>query len=231
MFRAYSPSHLIVLAIFSAGTVVLLTVGQRLRGTRAEQPVAVAFAVANVVLGLTSMVLGMVPFDVRTSLPLQICGFVWAIVAWALVSRRATPTALTYYWGLTLTVQAMLQPTLQQAFPDPRFFVFWAKHLVIVWGAVYLTLTLRNGPDWQGYRRSVGWTFVWLCTVLGLNALLGANYGYVNRKPGSGSVLDVLGPWPVYLLAEVAIVVVGWALITLPWTGRPRRGSSRGAIS
>ena len=35
-------------------------------------------------------------------------------------------------------------------------------------------------------------------------------------------MLNYLGPWPVYLLAEVAIVVVGWALITLPWTGRPR---------
>jgi len=222
VFVAYGPSHLVVLGVFAVGTVLLLTWGRRLRGSRWEQPVAVAFAVANLVFGTVSLVLALVPFDLQRSLPLQICGFVWVVVAWALVSRRPTPTALTYYWGLTFTVQALLQPTLQEPFPEPDFFVFWLKHVSIVWGAVYLTLNLRHGPDWRGYRRTVAWTFCWLFAVLGLNALLGSNYGYVNRKPGSGTVLDVLGPWPAYLLAETAIVLVGWALITLPWTGLPR---------
>lgn len=228
MFTAYSPSHLVVLAIFAIGTVLLLTWGRRLRGSRWEQTVALVFAVANLVFGATSMLLGMVPFDIHSSLPLQICGFVWVIVAWALMSRRPTPTALTYYWGLTLTLQALLQPTLQQPFPEPRFFVFWLKHVSIVWGAVYLTLTLRRGPDWRGYRRTCAWTCGWLCGVLALNAVLGSNYGYVNRKPASGSVLDALGPWPAYLVAEVVIVLVGWALITLPWTGLPRRAVRSG---
>lgn len=225
MFHPYGASHLVVLALFAVGTVVLLTWGRRLRGRRWEQPVAVAFAVANLLFGSLSLVLGMVPFDVESSLPLQICGFVWAIVAWALLSRRRTPTAVTYYWGLTFALQAILQPTLTQPFPEVEFFVFWLKHVSIIWGAAYLTLTLGNGPTWQGYRRTVGWTLVWLLVVLGLNAALGSNYGYVNRKPGSGSVLDVLGPWPVYLLVEIVIVLVGWALITLPWTGLPRRRS------
>jgi hypothetical integral membrane protein (TIGR02206 family) len=223
VFTAYGPSHLVVLAIFATGTGVLLTWGRRLRGSRWEQPVAVGFAVANLALGVVSLVMGMVPFDTQSSLPLQICSFGWVVVAWALLTRRPTPTALTYYWGLTLTLQAFLQPTLQQPFPEPEFFVFWLKHVSIVWGAVYLTLTLRHGPDWLGYRRTVAWTFVWLCTVLALNSALGSNYGYVNRKPGSGTVLDALGPWPVYLVAEIGIVLVGWAVITLPWTGLPRR--------
>jgi hypothetical integral membrane protein (TIGR02206 family) len=223
VFHPYGPSHLVVLAIFAVGTVVLLTAGRRLRGSRWEQPVAVGFAVANLVFGTLSLVLGLVPFDVQSSLPLQICGFVWVIVAWSLLSRRPTLTAVTYYWGLTLALQAILQPTLTQPFPEPEFFVFWLKHVSIIWGAAYLTLTLGNGPTWHGYWRTVGWTFAWLLVVLGLNAALGSNYGYVNRKPGTGSVLDVLGPWPVYLLVETGIVLVGWALITLPWTGLPRR--------
>jgi uncharacterized membrane protein YwaF len=35
-------------------------------------------------------------------------------------------------------------------------------------------------------------------------------------------VLDLLGPWPAYVLVEMAIVAGGWALITVPWTGWPR---------
>jgi hypothetical integral membrane protein (TIGR02206 family) len=56
--------------------------------------------------------------------------------------------------------------------------------------------------------------------VLVLNAVLGADYGYVNGKPSESTVLDVLGPWPVYVVVEMAIVIGGWALITLPWTRR-----------
>ena len=37
-------------------------------------------------------------------------------------------------------------------------------------------------------------------------------------------MLDVLGPWPVYLLAEVAIVLIVWALMTWPWQ-RTRRSA------
>jgi uncharacterized membrane protein YwaF len=59
--------------------------------------------------------------------------------------------------------------------------------------------------------------------VLCLNAALGSNYGYVNGKPSEATVLDVLGPWPLYVVVEMAVVLVGWALITLPWTGVPRR--------
>jgi uncharacterized membrane protein YwaF len=49
-----------------------------------------------------------------------------------------------------------------------------------------------------------------------LNEILATNYGYFNGKP-EGTVLDYLGPWPWYVLAEVAIVAAVWALLTLPW--------------
>jgi hypothetical integral membrane protein (TIGR02206 family) len=221
MFTAYSPSHLVVLTLFAVGTIVLLVAGPRLRGTPGERTVSLGLAWGNLVFGVASSVLALFPFRVHHSLPLQICDFAWVVVAWALLTHRALPTALTYYWGLTLSVQALVQPTLTQAFPDPNFFAFWGKHVLIVWGAAYLCLSLRHGPDWTAYRRAVAWTLAWLVAVLCLNALLGSNYGYVNGKPSEATVLDVLGPWPLYVVAEMAIVMVGWALITLPWTGRP----------
>ena len=66
-------------------------------------------------------------------------------------------------------------------------------------------------------------TLGWLIAVICLNALLGSNYGYVNGKPSEATVLDLLGPWPAYVAAEMAIVAGGWALITWPWVRRSVR--------
>ena len=39
---------------------------------------------------------------------------------WALWTRARVPTALTYFWGLTLSVQGIITPSLAEAFPHPR---------------------------------------------------------------------------------------------------------------
>ena len=231
MFEPYSTSHLVVLAIFAVGVVVLLVVGSRVRGHPAEQRVAVALAVGNIGFGLAGTFTEIDTGDLAGSLPLQLCDFAWIPVAWALLTRHPLALALAYYWGLTLSLQALLQPTLDEAFPHPNFFAFWGKHLFLVWGAVYVTLALRNGPTWRGYLQAVGCTFAWVAVVMTLNPLLDTNYGYFNGKPSDGTLLDYLGPWPWYVLAEVAIVVVGWALLTLPWTGLPRRTPARQGTS
>jgi uncharacterized membrane protein YwaF len=47
--------------------------------------------------------------------------------------------------------------------------------------------------------------------------MTGTNYGYLNRKPAVGTVLDLVGPWPGYVVVEVVVVAGVWALMTWPW--------------
>jgi hypothetical integral membrane protein (TIGR02206 family) len=220
VFESWGPSHLVVLGVFAVGVVVLLAVGPLVRGRPVERPLAVTLAVGNIVFGLIGTVTEFGDGGrVEGNLPLQLCDFAWVPVAWALLTRHPLALALTYFWGLTLSLQAMAQPTLDEAFPDPNFFAFWGKHVLLVWGAVFATLTLRQGPDWRGYRQAVLWTAGWVAVAMSVNGLLDTNYGYFNAKP-DGTVLDYLGAWPWYVLAEVAIVAGVWALITLPWVRR-----------
>ena len=90
-------------------------------------------------------VLQLVPsdFDFNTSLPLQLCDFAWVAAVVALWTRHWSATALVYFWGLTLTVQGIVTPSLTDLFPDPRYFMFWGMHFATVWAAVYLTFGLR----------------------------------------------------------------------------------------
>jgi hypothetical integral membrane protein (TIGR02206 family) len=217
VFESWGTSHLVVLGVFAVGVVVLLAIGPAVRGRPAERPLAIALAAGNIVFGLIGTVTEFTDGDILGNLPLQLCDFAWIPVAWALLTRHPLALALTYYWGLTLALQALVQPTLDEAFPDPNFFAFWGKHVLLVWGAVYATLTLRQGPDWRSYRWAVLATAIWVAVAMSVNVLLDTNYGYFNEKP-DGTVLDYLGPWPWYVLAEVAIVAGIWALLTLPWT-------------
>ena len=50
------------------------------------------------------------------------------------------------------------------------------------------------------------------------NAMTGTNYGYLNRKPDTASLLDLLPGWPAYVVLEIAVVAVVWALMTWPFT-------------
>jgi hypothetical protein len=207
---------------------VLLAIG-RWCGPAARRSVAVALAAGNIAFGLVGH-LHRVATSTRQGNRSRSSS---ATSPGSRSPGRCSPGTASrwrsrYYWGLTLSLQAMAQPTLDDAFPDPNFFAFWGKHVLLVWGAVYATLTLRQGPDWRGVPAgracdAAGWS--WRCRS---TPLLDSNYGYFNGKPSDGTVLDYLGPWPWLRAAEVVIVLVGWALITLPWAGWPDRGTYRG---
>jgi hypothetical integral membrane protein (TIGR02206 family) len=160
------------------------------------------------------------------TLPIQLCDLASFAAIYALWTHRRWATGLVYYWGLTLTTQAMITPDLDSAFPDPVFVLFWVMHIGTVWAAAYLTFGRGVAPDWRTFRVAVATTAIWAVSVFCFNVVADTNYGFLNAKPASASALDLLGPWPVYVLAEIVIVAAVWALITWPWV---RRGSRSAA--
>ena len=226
----YGASHLVMLAVFVGGLVAAVLVGRRDRRTGSVvvgRVLALVLPAVTVPLQVYDVV---TRFEIGVSLPLHLCDLAWPAAAYALWTRRPWAVALTYYWGLLLTTQGIVTPSLGEAFPEVRFFAFWALHLLIVWSAVYLVWGLGLAPRWREYRFTMAVTLAWAALAYAFNLMADTNYGYLVRKPTSGSVLDLLGPWPVYVVAEIVIVAVIWALMTWPWTrrARPRGPSPRG---
>lgn len=226
-FETYGTSHLIVLAICVVGVPVVVLIGRRFRGTGVEIGVNRWVAGVIVAVAVPLQVLQFLPaeWNPRTSLPFQLCDLAWMFAVHALWTRSPLSSTVTYLWGLTLTTQAMLTPDLASDFPEPRFLMFWAMHLLIVWAAFYLVLGLRILPTWSTYWRTVGITAVWAVAVMVYNTVADANYGYLNGKPANASILDLLGPWPYYVGAEIAIIMAVWALLTWPCVTRSGRTS------
>jgi len=222
-FEAFTPEHELLLGLLVAGAVVLGLVGRRQQGSPAELRFRQTFAVVIPVFTVPFQVLQLLPgdFTLGTSLPLQVCDLSWMVAVYALWTRDDRAIALLYFWGLTLTVQAAVTPSLEQTFPDPRYFMFWGMHFLTIWAAVYL-VCLAGGPSWRGYRFVLLCTAGWAAVVMVFNAVAGTNYGYLARKPDTSSLLDVLGPWPAYVGAEVVILAAVWALMTWPWVRAER---------
>jgi len=215
----FGPEHLVLLGIFAAGCIAVAVAGRRLRGrpileARARRTAAVLILVSCGPFEALDWVHAVHYW--RSSLPIQICDFGWFVAAVALLTGSRAWSGLLYFWGLTLCVQGVITPDLDHLFPQAQFFGYWIRHLAPPWAALYL-VAAGVGPRWREYRLVVAVTLAVAAPAMVLNRIFGSNYEYLNAKPVSHSVLDLLGPWPWYVVVEIALLLGSWALMTWPW--------------
>lgn len=227
-FVPWGTSHLAVLVVAAVGAVGLVVLGRWLRGTPAQRQFSRAFSVVFALVLVPLELYWLLPghFGLDYSLPLQLCDLASFAAVWALWSHSPTAYAFTYYWGLTLTAQAFVSPELNGPdFPSLQFLMFFSMHTLVVWSAIYLTWGAGLHPDWRSYRVTLLATVTWAVLMFGFNEISGTNYGFLNTKPRTASLFDLLGPWPWYLLGALVLGSSAWALITWPWVRAP--GASR----
>jgi hypothetical integral membrane protein (TIGR02206 family) len=216
-FAAYGPSHWTLLVVFAIGSAALVWIGRRHTESQARLLGRVLGALTIAIFSV-ALLYKLVEPAIAHSVPLQLCDLAELTAAYALWSRRKWAFALVYYWGLPLSSQALITPDLNAPdFPSHSFLTFFALHLLVVWAAIYLTWGYGMRPGWRSYRFAVITTLAWGAFTFTFNAIAGTDYGFLNGKPGNASMLDFLGPWPLYVVAEVIIVGAVWALITWPW--------------
>jgi hypothetical integral membrane protein (TIGR02206 family) len=216
-FEQYGPSHWAIIAVFVIGAVLLVWVGRRQTEPQARRLGRILSAVTALIYAAI-LIYTLIPPSIYRSVPLQLTDLATVAGAIALWSQRHWAYALTYYWGLVLSTQALISPALESPdFPHYEFLAFWAIHLLVVWAAIYLTWGRGMRPDWGSYRIAVLVSAAWAVITFTFNTIAGTNYGFLNRKPATASLLDVLGPWPVYVFIATALILLTWALMTWPW--------------
>jgi len=159
--------------------------------------------VADAVLGTWS---------VRYTLPLQLTDAISAVSIAALLTRRQMLVELAYFWSYTATLQAVLTPDLGQNFPSVFYFTYFTYHVGAIVASSFLVfgcrLYPRRGAVWKVFWITLAWT-----AIAGAGDLItGGNYMYLRSKPVHHSLLNIMGPWPVYVAGGVAL---GLALLLL----------------
>ena len=203
--------------MFVIGAVLFVWVGRRQTEAQSGRLGRILGALTALIYAAV-LIYSFIPPSIMWSVPLQLTDLATTVGAYALWSQRHWAVALTYYWGLVLSVQALISPVLRGPdFPHYQFLAFWAIHLLVVWAAIYLTWGRGFRPTWRDYRFVVIVTLAWAAITLTFNTIAGSNYGFLNRKPNTPSLLDLFGPWPVYVVVASVLIAIIWALMTWPW--------------
>lgn len=219
----FGTAHLVALGATAVISVTLVVLVRRNRGSPAVDRWCGRVGWALLVISVGWMLWDLLPprFDLAHSLPVGLSDLARVIIPLALLTRSGWTVAVAYYWGLSLNLMALLTPDLSYSFfPPLEYGMFWLSHIAAFTVPVVLVWGMGLRPTWRGFGFAYLFTVGWAVTTMGVNAVTGANYGYLNQPPEGGSLLDLLGPWPVYLFAVATILAVGWALITWPWATR-----------
>ncbi len=224
-----SPPHLAVLGVTAALAVGLAAAARR--DPSAPWVVRASRGLALVLVGnevaFHALLLARGDFSVRADLPLHLTDAATIAAAVALWRPVGLAFELTWFWGMTATVQALLTPDLMRGPEHYRFWWFAIAHSGVVVAAALLAwgrgLTPRPGAVPRVFACSVA-----VAGAAGVGSLAtGGNYMFLRRPPSRPSLLDHLGPWPWYLLGAAALALALFWLLDQPF--RRRRRDARAA--
>ncbi|MHC4402190.1 MAG: YwaF family protein [Planctomycetota bacterium] len=218
-FVLFGAAHLGAFVVLGLSTAALVWAGRRLRGSNGQTWLSRGLALSIVLCQGTMQIEVLLPahFLLDDSLPLEVCDLAWVLAVYALWTHKPWAFGLVYYWGLTMTLLAMITPNLVEGFPHLRFLMFYYGHGVVVLAAAYMAWGVGLRPTWRLYRLALAVTAAYAFVLYFVNRLLGTNYMNLTGKPPKPTMLDYLGPYPFYMVVVVALGFTVWAAMTWPW--------------
>lgn len=207
-----------------------LVAGARRRGEAwaraAARPLALVIAAGFVAEQAIYVARG--EWSAQVNLPLQLSDAVtFASVAALWRPQAALLVELVWFWALGASVQAIATPDLRQTFPDPLYFTYFATHSGAVAAACLLVIGMRRAPRPGAVARVYAITAGFAAVAAVATVVTGGNYMFLRRKPAGGSLLDLMGPWPVYIATGAVVALLLFAVLDALGRAAARSGSIR----
>jgi hypothetical integral membrane protein (TIGR02206 family) len=202
----WSAAHLAAIAATALAAGLLVAGARRRReafALPARRALALVLLAAFAGEQLTYALRG--DWSAQVNLPFQLTDAVTLVGAAALWRPAPLLVELTYFWALSASLQAVITPDLGHDFPDLLYFTYFAAHSGAIAAACLLVFGERRVPRPGAIGRVYAITAGFAACAAGATLATGGNYMFLRRKPAHGSLLDLMGPWPVYILAGAAL--------------------------
>ena len=218
-FELFGTSHIVVLLTLVALNVLMVVWQRRVKRPAARR--AFRYALAALLIGqeisLNVWRLSTGEWSVGESLPLHLCGVAILLSAVMLVNDSYGIYELTYFWGFGGAIQALLTPDSTYGFPHYRFFQVFVSHGAIVTASVYMTFVVGYRPRLKSIWKTFLITNAYALVIGLFNWAVDGNYLFLCHKPETPSLLDVLGPWPWYIVSLQGVGLAFFFLFYAPF--------------
>lgn len=156
------------------------------------------------------------PLSFPNDLPLELCDLSLFLAILSLFARTPAFFDLAYYWALAGASMALLTPNLNEPFPSFGTVEFFVTHGLTVTAVLYLVWSRQARPrKWSVLRAMIGINVVALIDGP-IDYFFGTDYFFLRAKPANPSLLDYLGPWPLYIVSTEGVALILFLLLYLP---------------
>ncbi|MEO3947063.1 TIGR02206 family membrane protein [Gorillibacterium sp. CAU 1737] len=223
-FTAYSAQHYAAIGLSLLMVLLLYGFRRSLKDERRKRIIRGILAGTLIVceLSLNVWYLSENVYSAADTLPLELCSISLYVAVIMLLTNNRRLFPFVYFAGISGALQAILTPALDYGFPHYRYLEFFIAHLVIILSALYMVWVEGIRPTLRSMFAAFGWLNALLVPVGLVNRLSGGNYMFISRKPETASLLDVLGPYPWYLLSLEAVALLLFGLLYVPFAFRKR---------
>jgi hypothetical integral membrane protein (TIGR02206 family) len=202
-----SGEHLAAVTVTASAAASLVLAARRRGRSRAEVAGRVlAVLIMGAYLTEHGTYIARGTWTASANLPLHLSDAVTLVAVAALWRPRSgLLVELLYFWAFSASLQAVLTPGVGRAFPDVLYFTYFATHGGVIVAASLLVFGCARFPRRGAVLRVYGVTAALAVTAGVASVITGGNYMFLRAKPPRASLLDLMGPWPWYLVGGAVL--------------------------
>ncbi len=217
-FKVFGTEHLFLVALFVVIGAIMFRWGNRhdeIGKVQIGRYIAYTIFIFEVIW--LAHKIGNGTFKASENLPFDLCNINALLIPLAMYDprRREILFQVVYFWVMVGTIQGVLTPELDWAFPYIGYCKYWVIHAGLMVAVLYGALVLKVRPSLRG----VGFAFLainmYAIVMNGVNWVLHSNYGYLAHKPTTASLFDYFGEH--YVLVAELVCLVLFFVVWLPF--------------
>lgn len=207
-FEMFSVSHFVIFAILFVVSTAIFIFREKLKDEkwrRAEIGIAITLILIESCYHIWMYVNGI--WEVSHAIPLELCSLSLILSVILLLTRKKIIYEILLFTALLGASQAIFTPLLNFEFPHFRYFHFFYTHLMMIWVVLYFTWVHGYKPTIWSIVKLFFFLNVLMPIIMLINKAVDGNYMFLSYKPKSPSLLDLLGPYPWYILSMEFLLI------------------------